>query len=80
LYFFSQSFVLIIDVSYEAKMVVLERTLLLKFVPLLMENVESLRHGELLQKVSDEIINDDFELFWHNKIMKGLEGKGLILL
>jgi hypothetical protein len=34
----------------------------------------------LQQDFENEIINDDFELFWHNKIIKGLEGKGLIHL
>jgi hypothetical protein len=62
LYFFSQSFVLIIDISYEAYVVVLESTFLLKLIPLLMENVQGLRHCELLQKVSDEIINHHFSL------------------
>jgi hypothetical protein len=37
-------------------------------------------YQDLQQDFENEIINDDFELFWHNKIMKGLEGKGLILL
>ena len=34
----------------------------------------------LQQDFENEIFNDDFELFWHNKIIKGLEGKGLIHL
>jgi hypothetical protein len=37
-------------------------------------------YQSLQQDFETEIIDDDFELFWHNKIMKGLEGKGLILL
>lgn len=35
-------------------------------------------YQSLHQDFENEIPNDDFELFWHNKIVKGLEGKGLI--
>ncbi len=46
-------------------MVVVEGTLLLQLKPLLLEDVQGLRHSELLQEVPDEIVDHDllFEYF-----------------
>lgn len=52
-----KALVLIIDVSYQADVVVVEGTFLLELEPLLLEDVKGLRHRELLQKVADEVID-----------------------
>jgi len=60
--FFTESFIFVVDVGYEANVVVLEGALFLQLVPLLVEDVESLGHRKLLEEVPDEVINDDLPL------------------
>ena len=57
--FGSQFVILVLTVSYQTDLYIVESALLLKFVPLLVEDVESLVHLELLHEVADEIVNHD---------------------
>ncbi len=57
-----KSFIFVVDVGYEANVDVLEGALLLQLVPLLVEDAESLGHGELLEGVHNEVINDHLPL------------------
>lgn len=57
--FGSQFGIFVVHVSYQTYLNIMECPLLLKFMPFLLENVESLGHFELLHKVSNEVINNN---------------------
>lgn len=55
-------------VSYQSNLYVVEGAFLLEFMPLLLEDVECLRHGKLLQEVTNKIIDNNVsvERLWLN--------------
>ena len=57
--------ILVVDVSYETKTLVLESPFLLQFKPLLLENVHGLVHFAFGQEVPDEVVNDHRSLDRH---------------
>jgi hypothetical protein len=54
--------VLVVNVSYKADSIVLENSFLLEFVPFLLEGVHGFFHVELLQEVSDKVIDNNVSL------------------
>ena len=54
--------ILIMHVSYQSDLNVVEGSLLLKLVPLLLEDIQGLGHLEFLHKVPNEVIDDDIPL------------------
>ena len=51
--------ILVVNVGYKSNSVVLERALLLKLEPFLLEYVHSLIHLALCEEVSDEVIDNN---------------------
>lgn len=58
----SQARILVCNVRYQANAIVLENSLLLEFVPLLLECVHGLFHFKPLQEVPNEIVDDHISL------------------
>ena len=55
----SQFGILVVHVSYQTYLNIVECAFLLKFMPLLLEDVQRLRHFEFLHKISNEVIDNN---------------------
>ena len=56
-YFRSEFGILVVHVSYQTDLDVMERSFLLELVPLLLEDVEGLGHFEFLHEISNEVVD-----------------------
>jgi len=56
-----------VHVSYQTDLNIVEGTFFLKFVPLLLEDVQGFRHFKLQHEVPDEIIDNyiSAQSFWY---------------